>query len=156
RRHGVEARLPVRHHRAVPVGCSVSPTRDNRANRMARPSTRLTSFRRTTSPAAPAQRRPGPLVSRRAFTGFLVAALLPVRSRAAADGVEGEVRALIEGSGASAVGVAFHDLATGGEVMVRADELFHPASTMKVPVMMEVYRQANEGKLSLDDRITLK
>jgi beta-lactamase class A len=118
--------------------------------------TRLDPSRRTTSPASKSRGRPGPVIGRRAFHGFLVAALLPVRSRAAADGVEGEVRALIEGSGASAVGVAFHDLATGGEVMIRADELFHPASTMKVPVMMEVYRQAEEGTLSLDDRVTLK
>ena len=29
----------------------------------------------------------------------------------------------------------------------------HPASTMKVPVMMEVFRQAQEGQLGLDGRI---
>jgi beta-lactamase class A len=54
------------------------------------------------------------------------------------------------------VEVAFRDLETGEACLIRADEPIHPASTMKVPVMMEVYRQASEGKLSLDDRIAIK
>jgi len=32
----------------------------------------------------------------------------------------------------------------------------HAASTMKVPVMMEIYRQAEDGKFSLDDSLTIK
>ena len=54
------------------------------------------------------------------------------------------------------VEVAFHDLETGESVLIRADEPIHPASTMKVPVMLEVYRQASAGKLSLDDRLIIK
>jgi beta-lactamase class A len=54
------------------------------------------------------------------------------------------------------VEVAFRDLETGETCLIRADEPIHPASTMKVPVMLEVYRQAGEGKLSLDDRIAIK
>lgn len=53
------------------------------------------------------------------------------------------------------VAVAFRDLESGRECQVRPDEPFHPASTMKVPVMMEVYRQATAGKLALDDRIAI-
>jgi beta-lactamase class A len=69
--------------------------------------------------------------------------------------LRGEIEALIAGSGARSVAVAYRDLGTGEEILIRADEVFHPASTMKVPVMMEVFRQADEGKLSLDDRIRI-
>jgi len=51
------------------------------------------------------------------------------------------------------IAVAFHDLETGTEHCIRADEPFHAASTMKVAVMAEVFRQAQQGKFSLDDRI---
>ena len=54
------------------------------------------------------------------------------------------------------VEVAFLDLESGESCLIRADEPIHPASTMKVPVMLEVYRQQLEGKLSLDDRVRLK
>ena len=52
--------------------------------------------------------------------------------------------------------VAYHDLAAGEEILINPDESFHAASTMKVPVMMEVYHQAQEGRLSLDGRIPVK
>ena len=54
------------------------------------------------------------------------------------------------------MGVAFRNLANGDELMIHADATFHAASTMKVPVMMEVFRQAAEGRFSLDDRIEVK
>jgi beta-lactamase class A len=69
--------------------------------------------------------------------------------------LKAEVEALIADAGAKAVAVAYRDLASGEEVLIRPDEVFHPASTMKVPVMMEVFRQAEGGKLSLDDRIAI-
>ena len=66
------------------------------------------------------------------------------------------VAALIKNSAAEDVGVAYHDLATGDELLIHADATFHAASTMKVPVLMEVFRQAEEKTLSLDDRIAVK
>ncbi len=51
--------------------------------------------------------------------------------------------------------VAVSDLETGGEIFVNADEGMHPASTMKVCVMMEVFRQAQAGVFGLDDSIAL-
>ena len=54
------------------------------------------------------------------------------------------------------VEVAYRDLETGATCLIRADEPIHPASTMKIPVMLEVYRQAEAGKLGLDDRIAIK
>jgi beta-lactamase class A len=67
-----------------------------------------------------------------------------------------KIEGLIRESGAEAVAVAFYDLAGGEEFFIRPDESFHAASTMKVPVMMEVFRQAKEGMLSLEDYIAIK
>lgn len=52
--------------------------------------------------------------------------------------------------------VAFKDLTTNEEILIRADESFHAASTMKTPVMMEVFKQASLGKFSLGDTIIIK
>ena len=52
--------------------------------------------------------------------------------------------------------VAFKDLQSGKTLYVNERMIFHAASTMKTPVMIEVYRQAAEGKFSLKDSIELK
>lgn len=39
---------------------------------------------------------------------------------------------------------------------MNADTLFHAASTMKTPVMIEVFKQIEAGKFSIDDSITIK
>jgi len=70
--------------------------------------------------------------------------------------LEARVRELIAESGAETVGVAFRDLETGSELLINPRVNFHAASTMKVPVMLEVYRQAREGRLSLDERLPVK
>ena len=49
------------------------------------------------------------------------------------------------------IAVAVSDLETGQEIYINADEAFHPASTIKVHVMMEVFHQAEQGLLSLED-----
>lgn len=38
---------------------------------------------------------------------------------------------------------------------LRGDERFVSASTIKIPIMVEVYRQIDRGNLTLDDRIPL-
>jgi len=63
---------------------------------------------------------------------------------------------LVRASGAETVAVAYYDLATGKEFLINPDMSFHAASTMKVPVMMEIYRQVTAGKISLDQRIPIK
>lgn len=55
------------------------------------------------------------------------------------------------------VAVAFLDLSDDkNQVLINVDEKFHAASTMKVPVMIELYKQQSEGKLNLNDSILLK
>lgn len=54
------------------------------------------------------------------------------------------------------VAVAYYNLSTGNDsLLINVDEKFHAASTMKVPVMIELYKQAAEGKLDLNDSIVL-
>lgn len=61
----------------------------------------------------------------------------------------------IKASGAE-VGLAFKDLETGTTVFIREKEMMHAASTMKVPVMIEIFRQAEKGKFGLDDRLPIR
>jgi len=64
-------------------------------------------------------------------------------------------RRIAEVPGATA-GVAFRDLTRGDTLYLGADERFHAASTMKVPVMIELFRRVDRGQMSLSQRITLK
>lgn len=52
--------------------------------------------------------------------------------------------------------VAFKDISSGQTVLLNEKEKFHAASTMKTPVMIEIFRQVASGQLSLDDTIVLK
>ncbi|NII26041.1 serine hydrolase [Pseudoflavitalea sp. X16] len=52
--------------------------------------------------------------------------------------------------------VAFKDLGPGTALEVNGDTSFHAASTMKTPILIEVYKQAAAGKLSLSDSILVK
>jgi|SRR5580658_5318236 beta-lactamase class A len=79
-----------------------------------------------------------------------------------AAGQDSRITAVIPGlaesirkSGAD-VGVAFRTLDGRAEWFYRADEVFHAASTMKIPVLIELYHQVRQGKLKLDDSFTVK
>jgi beta-lactamase class A len=53
------------------------------------------------------------------------------------------------------VGVAFRTLDGKAEWFYHPDDSFHAASTMKVPVMIELFHQVKEGKVRLDEPITI-
>src|SRR5574339_246666 len=53
------------------------------------------------------------------------------------------------------VGLYALDLASRREIAINADRRFPTASTIKTAVMVEAYHQAADGKLSLDDAMTL-
>ena len=57
---------------------------------------------------------------------------------------------------AATVGLSYVDLATGASVHINADTSFHAASTMKVPVMIELFRQVDRGELRLDQGMVLR
>jgi len=54
------------------------------------------------------------------------------------------------------LGVAVKHLGTGEEVGFNGEELFPTASVFKVPVIVELYRQAEAGGLNLDSKLVLK
>ncbi len=53
-------------------------------------------------------------------------------------------------------GVAFKDLQSNQTLFMNEKENFHAASTMKTPVMIEVFKQAKGGKFKLTDSILVK
>ena len=69
--------------------------------------------------------------------------------------LEAQVRALIAASGAE-VAVAYRTLDGTAELLIDPDKSFHAASTMKVPVMIELFRQAEAGTLALDDPLPIR
>jgi beta-lactamase class A len=66
-----------------------------------------------------------------------------------------DILSRIQKSGAD-VGVAFRTLDGKTEWFSRADDVFHAASTMKIPVMIELFHQVREGTLKLDEPLVVK
>ena len=89
------------------------------------------------------------------LTGVL--AVLTSTSAAAqtTGGLAAEIQSRIDQVPKAIIGLAFHDLQTGDTLFLGADESFHAASTMKVPVMIELFRRVDAGALSLDQGIPL-
>jgi beta-lactamase class A len=78
-----------------------------------------------------------------------------LKACAAHDDLHARVQKLIDGSGAE-VAVALQTLDGKERLAIDPDKSFHAASTMKVPVMIELFRQAEAGTLSLDDPLPVK
>jgi len=68
-------------------------------------------------------------------------------------GLRARIEARITQAPASAVGLYYRDLATGDSLTVGSARRFHAASTMKLPVMIQLFRDRDAGRLSLDDSI---
>jgi beta-lactamase class A len=65
------------------------------------------------------------------------------------------IESLIQKSGAD-VAVAFRTLDGTQQWLLHADETFHAASTMKVAVLIELYHQVQEGRITLTDTLKVK
>ena len=71
------------------------------------------------------------------------------------DAARQQIEKVIAASGAE-VAVAYRPLdSSSGEILIDVDKTFHAASTMKVPVMIELFRQVDAGLVTLDDPITV-
>jgi beta-lactamase class A len=92
---------------------------------------------------------------RASVIALLLASSLFAQSAASGPALESRVRELIAAGGAE-VAVAYRTLDGSRELLIDPDTPFHAASTMKVPVMIELFRQAHEGRLSLDDRLPIR
>ena len=54
---------------------------------------------------------------------------------------------------ATAVGLYYHNLTRPDSILIGANLRLHAASTMKVPVMIQIFRDADAGLLRLDDSL---
>ena len=85
----------------------------------------------------------------------IAAAVFPVPTQARPQPLEQNLRAMIAASGAE-VAVAVRTLDGGFELLIDPDKPFHAASTMKVPVMIELFRQARAGTLALSQPLDIR
>jgi len=65
------------------------------------------------------------------------------------------VQKLVAASGAE-VAVVMKTVDGRDEIRLDADKVFHAASTMKIPIMIELFRQAEAGTLSLDEPLPVR
>jgi beta-lactamase class A len=85
----------------------------------------------------------------------LVALVTMVPQSATDPTLRDRVLTIIANSGAE-VAVALRTLDGRDELLLDVDRPFHAASTMKVPVMIELFRQAEAGTLSLDEPLPIR
>jgi len=69
--------------------------------------------------------------------------------------LQAALEARIADAGAETVGVYFKDMPSGDSVLVAPDVRMHAASMMKVPVMIQLFRDRDAGRLRLDDSVTI-
>jgi beta-lactamase class A len=85
----------------------------------------------------------------------LMACRAPVTSATPVTGIAQQIQARVALAPNALVGVAYIDLGTGDSLFINADSIMHAASTMKVPVMLRLYREADQHALALDRKILL-
>jgi beta-lactamase class A len=73
-----------------------------------------------------------------------------VTPASSSDSLAAQIQARIAELPGAEVGLAYHELGTGDSLYLDADKSFHAASTMKVPIMIQLFRRVDAGRLSLD------
>lgn len=86
------------------------------------------------------------------ITLILGAALLAAQP---ADSLREKIEERIARTSGAEAAVAYLDLATGDTLFLNADSSFHAASTMKVPVMIELFRSAQAGRIAMGQGVML-
>ena len=71
------------------------------------------------------------------------------------DAVQRDIESIVK-SVQGTFAVAFESLDGKGQMFLNEKVMFHAASTMKTPVVIEVYRQSKEGRFSLDDSLVVR
>lgn len=83
----------------------------------------------------------------------LAAALLALAPGVDTDSLARRIDSLVAAVPGAEVAVAFMDLSSSDTLFRNADVVYHAASTMKIPVMMEILRSSEAGRLPLDQEI---
>lgn len=89
------------------------------------------------------------------FTWLIIASICSISCQSRLDKTEASIRRELAGLKGT-FAVAFEDLSTGDQILINEKEVFHAASTMKTPVMIEIYKQARECRFKLSDSIAVK
>lgn len=84
------------------------------------------------------------------FAAATLLAIAPGR-----DSLTESIQARIAQEPGAQVGLAYIDLGTGDTLFLNADISFHAASTMKVPVMIELFRRSLTGSFAMGQRLML-
>src|SRR3989454_3695525 len=84
--------------------------------------------------------------------GVLPGAAAPAASQDAG-ALRDRLEARIARTPAQAVGLYYRNLAGSDSILIGANLRFHAASTMKLPVMIQIFRDADAGLLGLDDSL---
>ncbi len=85
---------------------------------------------------------------------ILVAASILALSQSR-DSIVEQIQSRIRAEPGAQVGVSYIDLESGDTLFLNADTSFHAASTMKVPVMIELFRRANTGSFRMDQGLLM-
>jgi len=88
---------------------------------------------------------------------FLLLVLLPCSTAAgqALGPLRERLAARVAQAPATGVGLYYRSLTRPDSLLLDANVRFHAASTMKVPVMIQIFRDADAGLLRLDDSLTV-
>src|SRR5438309_4877547 len=88
---------------------------------------------------------------------FLLLVLLPCSTAAgqALGPLRERLAARVAQAPATGVGLYYRSLTRPDSLLLDANVRFHAASTMKVPVMIQIFRDADAGLLGLDDSLTV-
>ncbi len=87
----------------------------------------------------------------------VVIAAVPITSTAQSEGelvLERIREELNKNNGLFAL--SYRDASTGIQLTINGNHIFHAASTMKTPVMMEVFKQVRQGRFKLTDSLVVK
>src|SRR5262249_5877147 len=80
---------------------------------------------------------------------------IPVKQQALWQKLESTIQDVDHGLD-GVMGIAILDLTSGEKYLLRADDVYPQASSIKIAVLLELYRQAQEGKLKLTDVYTVQ
>jgi beta-lactamase class A len=91
----------------------------------------------------------------RAISAALLVSSITKSAAAQGDSLRTRVEQRIAATPGAVVGLYYKSLSSGELVTIAPDSSFHAASTMKVPVMIEFFRQVERGGLSADQPVLL-
>jgi beta-lactamase class A len=73
-----------------------------------------------------------------------------------AEGLRTRIEKIASDAQTVAIAVAVHDYESGFDLDLNADRWFHAASTIKVAVLLALFRAVDEGRLQLDDPLHVR